>query len=93
MRLALAVLLAATVTFPCATQTRPRGRDLGNPFPGQTGPANAINHVAGLAVGHVTLVEGDGRLVPGQGPIRTAVTACFRGRAATGIRCSRPRSI
>ena len=56
-------------------QTRPRGRDLGIPFPGQTGPMNAITDVAGVAVGHVTLIEGEGKLVPGKGPIRTGVTA------------------
>ena len=75
MRVALALLIAATATIPAATQTRPRGRDLGIPFPGQTGPANAITDVAGIAVGHVTLIEGEGKLVPGQGPIRTGVTA------------------
>ena len=29
----------------------------------------------GVAVGHATLIEGEGKLVPGQGPIRTGVTA------------------
>jgi D-aminopeptidase len=48
---------------------------LGIPFPGRTGPLNAITDVAGTAVGHVTLIEGEGRLVPGKGPIRTGVTA------------------
>ncbi|MBK5296996.1 MAG: P1 family peptidase [Vicinamibacteria bacterium] len=75
MRLVLALLIAATATIPAVTQTRSRGRDLGIPFPGQTGPANAITDVAGIAVGHVTLIEGEGKLVPGQGPIRTGVTA------------------
>ena len=42
MRFVLAVLIAAAATIPGSTQTRPRGRDLGIPFPGQTGPANAI---------------------------------------------------
>jgi D-aminopeptidase len=56
-------------------QSRPRGRELGIPFPGQTGPLNAITDVAGIAVGHVTLIEGDGKLIPGKGPIRTGVTA------------------
>jgi D-aminopeptidase len=75
MRFVLALLIAAAATIPSSTQTRPRGRDLGIPFPGQTGPANAITDVTGIAVGHVTLVEGEGKLVPGQGPIRTGVTA------------------
>ena len=75
MRAAIAVLIIATATFSSVAQSRPRGRDLGIPFPGETGPANAITDVAGIAVGHVTLIEGEGKLVPGQGPIRTGVTA------------------
>lgn len=75
MRFALAFLIAVAATIPSSTQTRLRGRDLGIPFPGQTGPANAITDVTGIAVGHVTFVEGEGKLVPGQGPIRTGVTA------------------
>jgi D-aminopeptidase len=75
MRLAIVLLVAVSATIPGAAQTRARGRDLGIPFPGETGPANAITDVAGIAVGHVTLVEGEGKLVPGQGPIRTGVTA------------------
>ena len=75
MRVVIAVLIATVTTIPGSAQTRPRGRDLGMPFPGRTGPANAITDVAGIAVGHVTLIEGEGKLVPGQGPIRTGVTA------------------
>ncbi|MBI4863164.1 MAG: P1 family peptidase [Candidatus Riflebacteria bacterium] len=36
---------------------------------------NAITDVAGVRVGHSTIVRGRGRLVPGTGPIRTGVTA------------------
>ncbi len=72
---ALALILLAATAISGAAQTRPRGRELGIPFPGQTGPANAITDVAGIAVGHVTLIEGEGKLVPGKGPIRTGVTA------------------
>jgi len=75
MRLALGLVVVLLAAIPVTTQTRPRGRDLGIPFPGQTGPANAITDVAGIAVGHVTLIEGEGKLVPGKGPIRTGVTA------------------
>jgi D-aminopeptidase len=71
----LALLLVGAVAAPSAAQSRPRGRDLGIPFPGTTGPLNAITDVAGIAVGHVTLIEGEGKLVPGRGPIRTGVTA------------------
>ena len=75
MRLALGLLLVAAAAITAGAQARPRGRDLGIPFPGQTGPMNAITDVAGIAVGHVTLIEGDGKLVPGKGPVRTGVTA------------------
>jgi D-aminopeptidase len=41
----------------------------------QAGPTNSLTDVAGVRVGHVTLVSGQGALVAGQGPIRTGVTA------------------
>jgi D-aminopeptidase len=41
---------------------------------GRPGPANAITDVAGVRVGQTTLIEGDGPLVTGRGPIRTGVT-------------------
>src|SRR5205814_6633134 len=52
-----------------------RGRDLGIPFDGIPGPLNAITDVAGVEVGYTTLISGDGKLVVGQGPMRTGVTA------------------
>jgi L-aminopeptidase/D-esterase-like protein len=75
MRVVLGLLLAVVALLPATAQTRPRGRDLGIPFPGQTGANNAITDVAGVSVGHVTLIEGEGKLIPGQGPVRTGVTA------------------
>jgi D-aminopeptidase len=41
---------------------------------GTPGPLNAITDVAGVRVGCVTLIEGDGPLVVGRGPVRTGVT-------------------
>jgi D-aminopeptidase len=53
----------------------PRARDLGiRVGEGTPGPLNAITDVAGVRVGHATIVEGDGPLVVGNGPIRTGVT-------------------
>lgn len=52
-----------------------RARDLGVPFEGTPGELNAITDVRGVEVGQTTLVEGEGKLVVGQGPIRTGVTA------------------
>lgn len=40
-----------------------------------TGPLNAITDVEGVAVGHVTLIQGSGKLIVGKGPVRTGVTA------------------
>ena len=40
----------------------------------EPGPLDAITDVAGVRVGHTTLIEGDGPLRPGHGPIRTGVT-------------------
>ena len=56
-------------------QERHRLRDTGvviGQYP--TGPLNAITDVAGVKVGHTTLISGEGPLKPGQGPIRTGVT-------------------
>lgn len=52
-----------------------RARDLGIVVGwGVPGPANAISDVAGVRVGHTTLIEGEGPLVVGRGPVRTGVT-------------------
>lgn len=52
-----------------------RARDLGIRIGhGQPGANNAITDVAGVRVGHTTLISGDGRLQVGRGPIRTGVT-------------------
>ena len=55
--------------------TKLRARDLGFHFDGSPGPLNAITDVSGVQVGHTTLIEGEGKLVQGKGPIRTGVTA------------------
>lgn len=52
-----------------------RARDWGIPFRGETGRFNAITDVEGVQVGHCTLIEGQGSLRIGKGPIRTGVTA------------------
>ncbi|HYL85203.1 MAG TPA: P1 family peptidase [Candidatus Angelobacter sp.] len=54
---------------------KPRARDLGVPFDGTPGPLNAITDVAGVTVGHTTLISGEGKLQVGKGPVRTGVTA------------------
>ena len=64
-------LLAAQPGFADAK----RARDWGIPFEGTPGKFNAITDVAGVEVGHSTIIEGSGRLQIGKGPVRTGVTA------------------
>src|SRR5437588_11794467 len=52
-----------------------RARDLSIPFDGTPGQLNAITDVAGVEVGYTTIVRGAGKLVVGNGPGRTGVTA------------------
>ena len=84
-RLAAVVSCLLLVAF-AAAQTRPRARDLGVPFDGTPGPMNAITDVAGVEVGHSTIIRGEGKLVVGQGPVRTGVTAVLpRGKESTDL--------
>ncbi|HEX6908850.1 MAG TPA: P1 family peptidase [Longimicrobium sp.] len=82
-RLLLPLLVLAALAAPSSAgaQERARARDLGIELPGTPGPLNAITDVPGVEVGHATLIRGEGRLVRGQGPVRTGVTAVLpRGR-------------
>jgi L-aminopeptidase/D-esterase-like protein len=68
--------IAVAVSTAEAQAEKPRARDLGVPFEGTPGPLNAITDVAGVEVGHTTLVSGDA--------VRTGVTVVLpegkRGR-------------
>lgn len=71
LRMVSAVLLLITVISAAAAE-RPRARDVGlvvGTFP--TGALNAITDVAGVKVGHTTVIRGD--------DIRTGVTAIIPG--------------
>ena len=82
---AAALFGSGLVFVPAAAQDGPRARDLGVPFEGTPGPLNAITDVAGIEVGHHTIIRGEGELVVGDGPVRTGVTAVLpRGRASRG---------
>ena len=72
---ALVGLLSAA-TISAQTLAKPRARDLGISalLGGTAGPLDAITDVAGVEVGHTTLISGSGKLVVGQGPVRTGVT-------------------
>jgi D-aminopeptidase len=65
-----------------AASAPPRARDLGIPFDGQPGPLNAITDVAGVTVGHTTLISSP---APGH-EVRTGVTAILpRGRDTVSV--------
>ena len=83
-RLSLApmCLMMSLMSEPAVSEAGDRARDLGIPFDGRTGELNAITDVAGVTVGHVTLIEGEGPLKTGSGPVRTGVTAILpRGKS------------
>ena len=64
--------LVMSIAAAAQSQDRPRARDAGlivGTFP--TGPMNSITDVAGVKVGHATVIEGD--------DIRTGVTAIIPG--------------
>jgi D-aminopeptidase len=69
---------------PPTTQAKiVRARDLGIPFEGTPGKLNAITDVPGVEVGYATLINGEGKLEVGKGPVRTGVTAILpRGDAS-----------
>jgi len=71
MRWLLAVLSCVLMVIPAVAADPPRARDLGIPFDGSPGPWNAITDVAGVTVGHHTLISD----LPGGRGVRTGVTA------------------
>ncbi|HKW34749.1 MAG TPA: P1 family peptidase [Candidatus Acidoferrum sp.] len=75
------LIFAAAAFAQQEAHPKPRARDLGVPFDGTPGPQNAITDVAGVTVGHKTLISGEGKLQIGKGPVRTGVTAVMpRGK-------------
>jgi D-aminopeptidase len=65
-----------------ASAAAPRARDLGIPFDGQPGPLNAITDVAGVTVGHCTLIDS----ADAKHQVRTGVTAILpRGADSVSV--------
>jgi len=83
----LLVLLVAAAESRALAQgapAKPRARELGlsAQIGGTPGALDAITDVAGVEVGHTTLISGNGALVVGQGPVRTGVTVVHpRGKS------------
>jgi L-aminopeptidase/D-esterase-like protein len=70
----LAVPAAASAQASGASKARARELGISALIGGTPGTLDAITDVAGVEVGHTTLVSGDGALVVGKGPVRTGVT-------------------
>jgi D-aminopeptidase len=87
MGIILTVAVLAALSPAAAQTTRSsRARDLGldSLIGGIPGSLDAITDVAGVEVGHTTLISGSGKLVVGRGPVRTGVTVIHpRGRASS----------
>jgi L-aminopeptidase/D-esterase-like protein len=80
MKIILQIVLCLIISTDITAQDI-RARDLGIPLDGTPGALNAITDVQGVEVGHVTLISGEGKLVVGEGPVRTGVTAVLpRGK-------------
>ncbi|HKW98991.1 MAG TPA: P1 family peptidase [Bryobacteraceae bacterium] len=83
MKNRLAIAFCFCMIFCAAIYARPRARAAGVPLDGTPGALDAITDVAGVEVGHSTIIQGDGKLVVGVGPVRTGVTAILpRGQAS-----------
>jgi len=91
VRTTIGILTAATLlawvpgAAPSAGPPKPRARELGlsGLIGGTPGRLDAITDVAGVEVGHTTLVSGDGPLQVGKGPVRTGVTVVHpRGKTS-----------
>lgn len=75
-------LLVIGAVTAAGAQTKQRAHQLRLPIDGTPGPLNAITDVAGVEVGHTTVVSGSGTLAVGKGPVRTGVTVVHpRGKA------------
>lgn len=82
-RTLLQLLPASFLNFGAAkiipfSRERKRARDLGIRIGTmEAGKWNAITDVAGVKVGHSTIIRGSGPLKVGEGPVRTGVTAIW----------------
>jgi D-aminopeptidase len=70
------LLILGVIMHATSADAQERARELGlsAAIGGTPGALDAITDVAGVEVGHTTLVSGEGKLVVGTGPVRTGVT-------------------
>ncbi|MCC6316422.1 MAG: P1 family peptidase [Gemmatimonadaceae bacterium] len=77
-------LVLALLSASALQAQKSRENDLKLPIGGTPGPLDAITDIAGIEVGHTTIIRGSGKLVVGQGPVRTGVTVIHpRGRGSS----------
>ena len=82
----LILLSLVLVTNVSAQGNRARELGIAALIGGTPGPLDAITDVAGVEVGHATLISGSGKLVLGKGPVRTGVTVVHpRGKSADPV--------
>ena len=85
-RLACLVILFAQLPVhaqPSSPKSRARELGISALIGGSPGALDAITDVAGVEVGQTTLISGSGRLVVGEGPVRTGVTIIHpRGKSS-----------
>jgi L-aminopeptidase/D-esterase-like protein len=82
MRTAIVASMTMLVLSSGIHAQKSRARELKLPIGGTPGGLDAITDVVGVEVGHTTLISGSGKLVVGQGPVRTGVTVVHpRGKA------------
>ena len=65
-------------------QQKPRARALGLPFPGTTGPFNAITDVPGVRVGFTTLTDPSKKMRTGVTAILPREERAARNRSGRG---------
>ena len=70
--LALALLFTATLAPAQSPSARARELGISPMIGGVPGPLDAITDVAGVEVGHTTLISGTGKLVVGKGMVPTS---------------------
>jgi len=75
MRIYITIFILSIFSIEIYSQNKIRARDIGIPFNGSPGKYNSITDVEGVLVGHETIIEGDGNLIVGKGPIRTGITS------------------
>ena len=75
MRIYITIFILSIFSIEIYSQNKIRARDLGIPFNGSPGKYNSITDVDGILVGHETIIEGDGNLIVGKGPVRTGITS------------------